>query len=231
MTTHQSLADAIDRAEARTVGPMFAWIFGVLAVAFLLTAVLPGKFFDSSLDVFLTYAIATSEQHQFLTVANWAIGAGAIFILVMGIGTAAEFRSYLGAGVTRMAIWRNGRFAAFGLAIMLTGVIIAVIALGLLFDGAFGQVHWGKLALLILGIAVAYWAIYEFGFYQGFMWVRFGALPALLATIPVLLIALFLIEPAFNPEYWALICIAIILLITFVTSYRAALTIPMRRNS
>lgn len=231
MNTHARLVEAIDKAEGKAVIPMLGWIVAVLAIAILSVETLPFNVLGANQDNFLPNILKVSSDLEYLGVAAWAIGAGAIFVLVVGILTATEFRSFLGAGITRTALWSNARKSAIGFSFLLTLVISVTLALTLALDGAFGEPDWWRTALLLLAVFAGYWALHEFGYYQGFMWVRFGLIPGLLTTIPITIFTVFMVNLVIRGHYWAFAGIAVVLLINLIGTYRAALTLPMRRNS
>lgn len=231
--THAQLAARYAPADSRSLRTTLGWTTGIVAVIFVVAGIFPTAWYEETQEILQTTRIGLEGRDlEFVRAADMVTSSLTVVALVVGIITAGEFRTYLGAGVTRMSIWTNARKNAIALTIVLVIFSTASQLLGIALDSAWDDVSWSKFAIVALASAGAFLLAHEFGYFVALMHVRLTILLALAATLPIIFLSVFtLVQLSDNGwEIWTWIWLAIILTVTIGGTHKATSTLPMRRN-
>lgn len=234
--THLDIYARMSRFDRKAGIKTLLTLGGIIVIAFIGAALVPQSWVDSfvadsSPNIM---SLHLHEDSRFMLVPFMLSSPILVGALVLGIITAAESRSYLGAGVTRRAKWLDDRRTNLGGSIVLMGTLIISIGIALMLDGASGfdtaeALKAGGLFFLTLI------ASYEVGQVFSLLYTRYNWIPATAATIVYsagLVVALNTEWPGVDVEWpWFRILVAIIIaVVTLPATYAMLTTLPMRRR-
>lgn len=234
--THLDIYARMSRFDRKAGIKTLLTLGGIIIVAFIAAALVPQSWVDSFIAESSPniMSLDLNEGSRFMLVPFMLSSPILIGALVLGIITAAESRSYLGAGVTRRAKWLDDRRTNLGGAVVLLGTLVISTGLALILDGASG--FNGADALRAGGIFfLTLIASYEVGQVYSLLYTRFTWIPATAVTIVYsagLTVALNGEWPGIDTEWpWFRIIVTIfIAAVTLPATYAMLTTLPMRRR-
>ena len=228
--THHSLYQRLGRVDLHSYGVLVATILMIVVVSLIALAFVPQSWLTSYLrdaDPTLSF-LSVSEDARYMLAPIFLSGAAPVFAFVLGIVSAAESRSFLGAGVTREAMWRDGRRTNIGISLTVIVILALSIAVAAALDGT--SIDSGQ-ALSATGIfLLSLLAAFEIGYFLSMLFTRLTWLPALIICIAYsagLLVSLSSWSGGWDNR-WTL---AALVIVAFAAARPMTLTLPMRRAS
>lgn len=235
--THHDIYKRLARFDVKSSYVWLGYLIIGVVVLFIAAALVP----RSWLEIFTSdtnprfLSMQLDENTRFLIVPMILTSPLLVGSLVIGIGTAAESRSYLGAGITRTAAWWDARRSNIGIAIVFTLLIVITTLIALLLDGGASDFDLGQSltsgGLFLLGLVAAF----EVGYFISLLYTRYDWIPATLATIIYSGVLFLAITEQINEEreawvWYRILAVVILVVITPPGSYRMLTTLPMRRS-
>lgn len=235
--THDDIYRRLARFDVKSTYAMIGYLVLSVAVLLLVAAVIPDSWLaivnsDSNAQFVSLYL---DESTRFVTVPATLTIPFLVVSLVTGVVTAAESRSYLGAGVTRTASWWDARRTNIAVAIVLTLVIGLSFLIALALDGSAHGITVGQSVTSGGLYVVSLLAAFEVGYLISLTFTRFLWFPATLMTIMysgILLLAMTQWGDS-ETEIWPwyrILAVAILVAVTLPGSFAMMKTMPMRRS-
>lgn len=167
-----------------------AWLAGitaaVIAVAFAITNLLPDSINILRSEVGIGLTTTATDLSDPIHVALGAMTAMVMVNFIVAIVSAAEFRSYLGAGITRRDTFAIAQIGIFAVAVVTTIIVALALAVAALLGGSMTFTADSLPVPAAMGLAfLTYIAAAEAGYLISALFVRFrwyvGVATALIA--------------------------------------------------
>lgn len=234
--THAMIAHNTASFEKKSYWWSGITITVVVAVLFIVLTFLPQDWIDTYLETNKEsiLGLPSNQGLRYLPLATGLAPTLAVFNLVTGVINAAESRSYLGAGMTRMALWRDARRANLFFGLMLWLILIIAFLTALLLDGGVFGISITTILWWTAGPLIAILIAYELGYFCSLLYVRLHWVGATLAigcfTVGLVGISALLDQSGIlNALGW--VASAAGIMIVLICSYRMLTTLPIRRSS
>lgn len=234
--THATIARKTASFEKKSYWWSGITITVVVAVLFIVLTFLPQDWIDTYLETNKEsiLGLPSDQGLRYLPLAMGLAPTLAIFNLVTGVINAAETRSYLGAGMTRMALWRDARRTNLLFGLMLWLILIVAVLAATLLDGGVSGISATTILWWTLGTLIAILVAYELGYFCSLLYVRLHWVGATLAislfTVGLVGVSALLDQSGIlNALGWVVSAAGTVIVLT--CSYRMLTTLPIRRNS
>lgn len=235
--THLNIYSRLAKVGTKQTYAMLGYLAGTIIVLFIAVALVP----QSWLSVFTEdngahfLEITLEDNTRLLLVPFFLVSPFLVVNLVTGIVTAAEARTYLGAGVTRTAYWLDSRRTNIGFSAVLVMSIVLSVLIAFLFGGGVTGFDVAEslkaLGIYILGMI----ASFEVGYFISLLYVRYTWIPATISTIIYTAILFFAITEQINEQrdpwvWYRILSVVILVIVTPLGSHKMMTTLPMRRR-
>lgn len=235
--THVAIYRRMSRFDTRS----FVWttvtITVVVAALFIAITFIPQGWIDTFLaeNEVGYFWLDQAEGLRYVPLTLGLMPTFAFVNMVVGIVTAAETLSYVGAGVTRQASWLDDRRTNVVMAACLWLIAIAGFLVAILLDGGMAGLSLAQVVWWALGTFASFLVGYEVGYFACMLYVRHHWIPASVAIIAyvALVIGVLALQDNEAPGSWnAITWLATVaaLIFTVVAAHRMVTTLPGRRN-
>lgn len=231
--THVDIYRRLSAFDAKSFFWMIGTFVGVVALLFVAISFVPQRWLDDYIDISdqPIMIMEPAEGARFLLVPLSLTSTLLIFSLVVGIITAAEGRSYLGAGATRRAIWLDGRRTNAIMAGVFLLIAAVTVTVAVLLDGGAQGADGTDLLLSAAGLLLALLASFEIGYVVALFFTRFHWLPGLIMCLAYAALLVAALSAGDRDAWMAIVGVGALTAFALAGSYRMMTTLPIRRSS